>query len=373
MNDIIVDCTELYANPIRTGIQRVVREMLRYWPADGPRIHLARFDGHGLAPLSERALAMLTEADPDAAGLSQAELTRRLELAQASAGAPLPSVPTLIPEVFYDSARAEFHCARVRALGLPLAMIAYDFLPFLQPELFRIRRNAELMWYVKTVQAATAMAHISMSTKQAYEHRIMRGCGAPGPILPLGTDGLSTERQQWRPDRRSFVSIGSIDGRKNQQMIVRAFQRLWDAGHQVPLVVIGSVFAHMDDSWLRAALAYPQFRWLTHAHDTDIVRELQDARATIYASTAEGFGLPPVESLAAGIPVIASAEIPSLAMLSPGGQLRLEKVTEQSIADAVLALGDDGWAAQLWKEATGHSLAKWKDFGRSTAEWIADL
>lgn len=373
MNDVIVDCTELYANPTRTGIQRVVREMLRHWPDDGPRIHLARFDGHGLAPLPERVLHLLTDNDPDATGLSSAELARRLELARQSANARLPSAPALIPEVFYDSARAEFHCARTRALGLPLAMIAYDFLPFLKPELFRIRRNAELMWYVKAIQAATSVAHISTCTKQAYDRRVMRGKGVDGPVLPLGSDGLGIERQQWRPDRQSFVSLGSIDGRKNQEVIVEAFKQLWNAGHHAPLVLIGSVFPHMDDSWLREALACPQFRWLSQAHDADIAHEFRRARATIYTSTAEGFGLPPVESLAAGVPVIAFGGIPSLAMLPPQGQLRLEAVTEKSIADAVLALSDGAAAERLWAEVATQRLPTWKEFGQLAAEWVAGL
>ena len=51
-----------------------------------------------------------------------------------------------------------------------------------------------------------------------------------------------------------------------------------------------------------------------------------DSWATIYISEAEGFGLPPVESLWLGTPVVASAAIPSLEAIGPAGVHIVEPV-----------------------------------------------
>lgn len=378
MADVIVDCTELYNNPVRTGIQRVVREMLRHWPSAGPRLNIVRFDGTQLVPLPGSAVRLLTEEPPGAATMSYAEIKRLLAKSEGQAvPARLPErAVVLIAEVFFDAQRAQFHQQRAARLGggTPLAMLAYDFMPFLSPELFRLRSAAPLMGYLEAIRAAASVAHISAQTRKAYLDRIIRDpIALTGPVLPLGADGLSMERQAWRQDRRNFVCLGSIDGRKNQHLIAAGFMALWQAGVDAPLVLIGRAFEGIDRSWLAAASAYPQFRWLEEAKDADIARELRLARATIYASTAEGFGLPPVESLQIGIPVIASASIPSLEMLPPAGQYRLAQVTAATIAGAVADVMQAATAERLWAEAAQVHLPSWRDFGQAASEWIAGV
>ena len=374
MRDIIFDCTELCSNPIRTGIQRVVREMLRHWPRSGPTLHLARFDGSTLIGLPERASRLLRDEDPETAELPYDTLAQQVHEAATYPSPNLPAhAPVLIPEVFFETKRSRFHVARAGA-GVPLAMLAYDFLPFLQPGLFQLRSAAPLMGYVRAIRAATSVAHISAHTAHDYVHRVMHGDDrACGPVLPLGADGLALERQHWRPDRRAYVVLGSLDGRKNQDLITAAFIQLWRAGHPIPLVLIGSLFQHLDRGWLNEAQQFPHFRWLDGASAGDIARELRVARATLYVSTAEGFGLPPVESLAAGIPVIASAQLPSLAVAPAAGQIRLPEVTPEAIAQTVLALEEDDAAARLWQEAAALRLGTWHEFGSRSAEWAAEV
>ena len=79
MTEIVLDCTELYSNPIRTGIQRVVRELLRNWPPHRPAIHVARFiAGTGLVRLPPSTVRLLKEEEPDVAGLPYVDLVRRI-------------------------------------------------------------------------------------------------------------------------------------------------------------------------------------------------------------------------------------------------------------------------------------------------------
>jgi glycosyltransferase involved in cell wall biosynthesis len=307
--------------------------------------------------------------------LPYSELVRQLTEASGESSYSLPAISaTLIPEVFYDPSRAAFHVERVRAKRLPLTMLAYDFLPFLRPELFNLPSSVPLMGYLTVIREASSVAHISAQTAQDYAQRVMRGCGpSSGPVLPLGADGLEIEKQQWRTDRKAFVALGSIDGRKNQHLIVAAFVRLWQAGHRMPLVLIGRAFNEIDKTFLREATAFPQFRWLENASDADIAEELRHARATIYVSTAEGFGLPPVESLAVGIPVIASSKLPSLLSIPSQGQLRLSNISSETIAHAVMRLQNDAAVTALWAEASSLNLNTWDDFGFNAAKWLTDF
>lgn len=379
MNEIIVDCTELYYRPVTTGIQRVARELLRYWPDDGPNLHAARHDPvNGLVRLPRGAVDLLIQSEPGTRALPLEEVQRRLgAFAHHAVGPPLPSAaPVLIPEIFYDPVRCRFHEERLAAYPGSLAMLAFDFLPYLQPSIFSFTSASPLMVYLRLISLASSVAFISVQTRQDFASRVLR---VPpddpriGPVLSLGADGVPVERQVWRDDRRQFVCLGSLEERKNQRVVAAAFMQLWEAGHDLPLVLIGRKFHQQRLDWLDRALTFPQFRWLNAALDDDVAAALRTARATIFLSTAEGFGLPPIESLKAGVPVITLRDVPSVAMLPPLGQIRLPDLSVEAVANAVLALEDDRVAERLWAEAATLDLGTWRTFAVQVAEWCAGL
>jgi glycosyltransferase involved in cell wall biosynthesis len=366
MKQLVIDCTELYHNPIRSGVQRVVRELLGHWPHTRIKARLARFDPpQGLVPISAQAIRILTDQEPDSRAMSRNGLISALR--QADTGAdPLPSDPLiLIPEVFFDHARCQFYSERQPA------MVAYDFLPWLRPEFFTFSSAAWFMPYLRLLRSVPNVAYISRQTLTDYETRIARRPAA-GPVLPLGADGLRIERQHWHKGRRGYVSLGSLDTRKNQHLIVEAFISLWQSGQNVPLTLIGRAFEGHNLTWIASARKFPMFRWLEDAADLEVADVLRVARATIYVSEAEGYGLPPVESIFAGIPVIAAALCPSVSMLEPKGMVQLQEVTADRIAGAILSLEDDTNAARLWEEAAIVKLGTWRDFAEATAAWLGD-
>ena len=146
---------------------------------------------------------------------------------------------------------------------------------------------------------------------------------------------------------------------------------MWNAGFDGELVLIGRVFGVDSSGWLKDAGSDPKFRHLVDVSDEVIRIELSKARATIYVSGVEGFGLPPVESLHAGIPVIVTKSIPSIADLPHEGQIRLSSATVSEIAGAVQVTADDEAASRLWEQAAMLKLATWRDFAVRTAEWIS--
>jgi len=379
MSILIVDCTELYLNPIRTGIQRVVRELLRHWPHSGPQLHPARFEpGRGLVRLSLASVALLAENEPGTSALPVKELRSRLAVLAGSTDEPdLPQVArVLIPEIFYDPLRSRFHEERLVTQPGSLAMLSFDFLTFLQPELFRVESALPFMSYFRLISMAPSVAFISDLTRKTFADRIIRAPSDDpriGPVLPLGADGLPAKRQVWRSNRRDFVCLGSLDGRKNQHVVTAAFMQLWEAGYDFRLVLIGRAFDGLQLDWLGRARAFPHFCWLDEASDEDIAAAMYGARATIYLPMAEGFGLPPIESLHVGVPVITMPDVPSVAMLPLLGQIRLSYPTVEAVTGAVLSMTDDATAERLWAEAASLKLGTWRTFGARAAEWCAGL
>lgn len=373
MKNVVIDISELLANPIRTGIQRVVRELVRHWPSPS-HLRLARYDpSRGLRPLPDAVLPLLLDNDARARDADHVILKKYLE--ECIANNPprefADDYVVLLPELFFDRSRCDWYRTRVVNDPCSICVLIYDFIPWLYPERIGVTETAFYMHYVRMVRGARCTAFISGQTRWDYVHRIRRSLSPEaGPVLPLGADGLDLERQLFSAEKNAWVAVGAINGNKNQDIIFGAFRQMWDAGFTGELVMIGRVFGVDSGKWLGEALTYPRFRHLVDVPDEIIRRELRRARATIYVSSVEGFGLPPVESLHAGIPVIVTESIPSIADLAPDGQIRVGDVTVDAIGDAVRVTADDASAARLWQEASALQLATWREFAHSTAAWI---
>ncbi len=382
---MLVDVSELAASPNRTGIQRVVRAVLRYWPASHP-ILPCRFDAslNALVPLPPKAVALLTEASSSDRTLPADVL--KVQLNRALAARPLEPIDMcrpvriFVPELFFDSARATFYRNLLARDADAAAFLVYDFIPWLQPDLLQVDRTHPLMPYLNVLLAARRLAFISGATQASFAHRIRRHGQAEGAVLPLGADALLTDgilpRQSFHPGRRLFVALGSIDGRKNQDLMALAFARLRAAGVPVRLAIVGGVFGNRRAQGQAAivkaiAAADPHgIRHVSDASDAEVAALFAEARATIYLSDAEGYGLPPVEGLAAGIPAIVGGEVPSVTELPQRGWARLPALSVEALVQVVERLNDDQQASALWADAATLVLPTWRGFGAAAADWL---
>lgn len=108
-----------------------------------------------------------------------------------------------------------------------------------------------------------------------------------------------------------FVTVGTIEGRKNHLMLLEVWERLARSmGDGAPhLVIIGQRGWEADATFRRldnlAELA-GSIREIGDCEDHELVSWIAGARALLMPSIVEGFGLPVVEALGLGTPVIAS-------------------------------------------------------------------
>lgn len=373
---IYIDITELARNPVRTGIQRVVRQLLRNWPVHGQLIPCI-FDALRTVPvvLAVEAYELLLDADEAVRRRSPKEIAAAVEAVIAAkpvVPVPYEQATIFLPEVFFERLRAKFYAWFAAHTGDRLYALAYDFIPYLEPELIGVKRGGQLMYYLQVIQTVSKIGFISARTRNDYSSRIVRDLERGGPVFPLGADAWTAQRQRFSSERRAFVCLGSIDGRKNQHLIVRAFRQMWADGLDADLVMIGDFFETKSGmaQEIMAAKEEPRFSHFTSIPDEEIAALMQRARATLYLSSVEGYGLPPVESLASGVPVIAAASVPSVAELAPAGHIRIHETSPASIADAVLRMMDDAEASRLWDEAAGLVLPTWTQTAAEIAQWL---
>lgn len=187
--------------------------------------------------------------------------------------------------------------------------------------------------------------------------------GLPMPptlIAPLGVEAHASALELTPREPPTFVMLGTIEGRKNHALILRVWRRLIARlGEQTPrLVIIGQrgwqaddIFRQLDDD----ATLRPYVRELGRCDDAELQRWLGSARALLFPSFVEGQGLPLIEALTAGVPVIAS----DLAVFRETAGAIPDYLDPQDEAAWEAAVMD--YAAQL-SDARQRQLERMRDF-----------
>ncbi len=204
-----------------------------------------------------------------------------------------------------------------------IAVLVHDTIPLDHPDfaapgvpaafaakLARTARAADLVIFTTTAAAAAARPHL------AAAGRVPPHVVAPLGVTPPGPDPAARPARP-APGTAYFVALGTIEPRKNHALLLDLWDRLEADPPQggVPaLAIIGArgwrnraVFDRLDG-------AGPRIVELGALPDAAAAAMLAEARALLFPSLAEGFGLPPFEAMALGTPVVCS----DLAVLREG-------------------------------------------------------
>lgn len=160
--------------------------------------------------------------------------------------------------------------------------------------------------------AAGIIANSESSAQEIREYAQANGHRLP-PLKVSWLAGANLVPEGPVPNRpiNYFTYVSTMEGRKNHEMLLHVWQKLVrDLGDKVPhLVLIGQKSASFDrlSAMVGADPAMSQcVHILCNCTDGEVAHWVSGARAMLFPSFAEGFGLPVVEALQMGTPVIAS-------------------------------------------------------------------
>lgn len=211
-----------------------------------------------------------------------------------------------------------------RPFGLITGVVYYDLIPVTHPELCGVDEKVFTSWLKETAQYADFFASISASTQDVLhrevqkvypERRLMPDIsfhfplGADLPVAKPDEMAIREEMRRFFREEKPYLIVSTVEVRKNHTLLLDAFDRLWKRFPHIKLCFIGRQ-GWMVDDLLRRIAEHPQlhgrFEWFQDCSDEEVAWAYQHAKCTLNPSFEEGFGLPIIESLHAGTPVLAS-------------------------------------------------------------------
>ena len=236
--------------------------------------------------------------------------------------------------------------------SVKISMMIYDLLPIQIPDNFlpiaveHYVHQLRLMRCCKTLLTDSAhLPDILSGALAMMESKVLPEI-KPQP-LHINSKWLRS-RYRTVPSSIHFAQIGAIETRKNHHYALAAFTRL--SYHDSTYSVIGRERAVPDfiKQLIEFADSKGQRVALRHGlTDDDIISLFESVTASVCPSTAEGYGLPVLESLAMGVPVIASNISPHQQFEPIGGILYFDPTSVESLISAMNQAADPARNAQL--------------------------
>lgn len=206
--------------------------------------------------------------------------------------------------------------------ALPVVVTVHDLIPLLLPD---YRRDLRVRAYTRLVATTTARAAAVIADSAHTAKDIATHLKVPDDrihVIPLGVDLPSLELlAQSRPvplltryllPPRFGLYLGGFDSRKNLVTLFAAWRDVF-AATRVPLVVAGRLPAlgdplapHPADLVRLTGLTPDAIHFTGPILEADKPALLATASVFAFPSRYEGFGLPPLEAMAAATPVVAS-------------------------------------------------------------------
>jgi len=366
------------------GIGRVVRQVVPRWAA-----------ANQLVPVKwneDNSALMLLNAE------EWKRITSEFPLEAGAAVPLLAEVPTVVipfhtemlfldfPVAAYDTANRVSTMSRFA--GVKQGHIVHDLIPITSADLRPVGEASNTAAQFSMLKYANKVVAISHATENEVAGLVsaLPAQGLTGPQIttilepeiaqiPSGVDLAQPKSKNSLP---IVLRLGALEAHKNPRAVILAIEKLWRRGYQFEYRTLGEVGPNLQnyhEAVKRLAAAGYPITELGVITDQQLWQELKNADVAVFVSLQEGFGLPIVEALTAGTPVVTAnfgsqAEVAELT----GGCLTVDPNDDDAIAAAIAELLDQPVVgAQLVANYQKQQKRTWDDFASETWEFLTDV
>ena len=385
MSHVGIDLEQFVTDPQGSGIQRVLQQLALHWPThEVPADFVVPYD-HGFLLLSASQAAEVLSVVFTEAGQTDPRGAVATRIAAVAHDAPLVDLGRLmalfdawlLPEVSYlTSVHERF---RLFSAAMPTCMIGFDILPMSEPWNYRFRpgSSASVSEYFRLLATCDSVVCISDFTRDELLHRLRRDSKRAVCVAHPGGDhinkgALGRTRQHHASREVRFLRVGTLEARKQPTEILDAFRQAAKKGMRAELVFVGSASAS-DESINSAVRSAAQegigVQWIEHASDSEILDQIASADLFLSVGT-EGFGIPVLEAISMGTPVLFSGRQPAGEVMEGRGATRLRESSRAASAwaDAFAFYANPDQAEELRLTVAPDEVPTWGAFAATVAQ-----
>jgi glycosyltransferase involved in cell wall biosynthesis len=246
---------------------------------------------------------------------------------------------------------------------LPTVVTVHDLSAILHPEWHPAERAA--LFQLEFLPRIRNVAHVLTDSDSARDEiiqtlglppgRVTRAYPGVRPTLrTLPATEVAPVLQRLKLPPTYFLHVGTLEPRKNLLMLLKAYTSLpVELRAQCPLVLVGPWGWRFEElaSFYESVAKYRHVIHLGYIAEADLPAVYNGAKALVFPTWYEGFGLPAAEMLACGGAVIASTATAVAEVLGPCG-IRIDPADESGWRDAMTrAITESDWLSEIRKGA----------------------
>ncbi len=256
------------------------------------------------------------------------------------------AVPRLLARLEADLYHSPYYLMPYRP-GMLTVLTVYDLIPLLFPRQATLQARLFFRW--ATALALRAARHV-IAVSEATRRDVLRYFHVPPDrvsVIPAAADPAFCSRPPAEMEalRRRYslpecfvLYVGSNKPHKNLTRLVEAWAQVAEHGIRNPLLIAGPWDPRYPEPRRRAEqLGLENIRWLGPVPEADLPALYSAATLFVFPSLYEGFGLPVLEAMACGAPVVCS-NTSSLPEVAGDAALRVDPTDVRALAAAITEL-----------------------------------
>lgn len=249
--------------------------------------------------------------------------------------------------------------------NIPVVVTIHDIIPHVFPDKY-LSNILERIWYELAIRVSINRSDKILTISNFSKEELIRHYDVDSSKIEIvslayneafrkieETSMLNDVKERYRLHKKYILAIGGSEYRKNIQRLINVYLENFRDNYE--LIVVGGKWRDID---LAKKYQGENIRFITGVPEEDLIAIYNMASVFVFPSFYEGFGIPVLEGMACGVPVITS-NVSSMPEVGGDAAIYFNPYDEKDMAEKIKMVLDD---KQLREEMILKGLEKVKEY-----------